>query len=592
MTLSDLPRLQAFKQELAENEIENVLDELMIFLESSSPYHLDEVIQHSGRYESLAKSQRLGTISFENASIEINQIRNGILAFITQLEKTIRKKRENTIFNPQPVLKNSPVSSETGHGSQSNVNSEAKMLNDEGLRCLDVSDWTGALDFFNRALEADPTYGAAYSNRGLVKVDLGDFEGAARDYDSAIAHFPTLARAWNNRSVLKLEVLNDLRGAFDDINQAISLDDKDATTFINRGNAFLQLEEFSKAIHDFTAAIDLSPGWHEPYLNRGITYQRMDEYNMSIPDFNKAILIQPDVPLPYHHRGLSFYQLKRYREAITDFTRSLEIDPVTPWGYSLRGLCYFFLGDYQTALEDHKRAIEVDPQEALNYTNCGSCRNLLGFFDEALQNYLTAIKLDPSSPTNFLGLATSHHNLGQYEAGIEAASKAIELNPDYYTALQLRGIMYYNEGNYHESIRDLEKVMNGPEADEDTCLFEALCYYKLNMLNEALVYTKKSLEKLPSYGVCWYWQGVFQHDLNLSADAKVSYQKAILYAPELWTPYNNLGIIFLDEEQFDQAISLFEKAVAADPNASLAQENLKIAQDRKKNSGGLWGLFK
>ena len=152
--------------------------------------------------------------------------------------------------------------------------------------------------------------------------------------------------------------------------------------------------------------------------------------------------------------------------------------------------------------------------------------------------------------------------------------------------------MYYNTESYHESIRDLEQVMHSPEADEDTFLFLALNYYKLNMLREALPYTQKSLEILPNYGVSWYWQGVIQHDLNMPADAKYSYQKAILYAPDLWTPPNNLGIILLEEEQYDQAIEMFEKAVAIEPAATLAAENLKIAKQRKKSSGGLWGLFK
>lgn len=592
MTISDLPKLQNFKEELAENNIELVLDELIVFLEISSPYHLDEAIQHSGRFENLNKSQRLGTITFENANIELNQIRNGILAFITQLEKTVRKKQNKPVFAPQPVMKNSPARSDSDENKETPGDNEAMRLNDEGIRFLDAQDLTSALDFLNQAIQVDPNYGIAYSNRGLVKADLGDFEGAAEDYDHAIMLTPDLARAWNNRSVLKLDILNDLRGAFEDINKAISLDDKDATSFINRGNAYLQLEEYEKAIHDFGIAIDLSPGWHEPYLNRGISYQALGEYETSLGDFNKAILSQPTAALPYHHRGLSYYYLKNYPEAITDFGKALDIAPTTPWGYSLRGLSYFFMGDYESSLVDHKRAIEVDPQEALNYTNCGSSRNLLGLYDEAKEDYLKAIELDPSSPTNYLGLATSYNGVGRYVKGIEAASKAIQIKPDYFTTLQLRGIMYYNSEQYHNSIRDLEKVMNSPEADQDTYLFLALNYYKLNMLKEGLPYANKSVELVPNYGVAWYWKGVLEHDLKLTEDAKYSYQKAILYSPDLWTPFNNLGIIFLEEEQFDQAIDMFEKAVAVEPNAPLAAENLQIAKDRKKNSGGLFGLFK
>ncbi len=53
-----------------------------------------------------------------------------------------------------------------------------------------------------------------------------------------------------------------------------------------------------------------------------------------------------------------------------------------------------------------------------------------------------------------------------------------------------------------------------------------------------------------------------------------------------------MGIILLEEENFDDAIHYFEQALVAEPDAQMAMDNLKIAKERKKSSGGIRGMFK
>lgn len=55
-----------------------------------------------------------------------------------------------------------------------------------------------ALKGYQHALEADPDYAEAYSNRGVVKAALGDLDGAIADYNRAVALKPDLGAAFYN----------------------------------------------------------------------------------------------------------------------------------------------------------------------------------------------------------------------------------------------------------------------------------------------------------------------------------------------------------------------------------------------------------
>lgn len=69
---------------LAKDKIEDAIQLLKQLLEKSP--QLDETIQQDGRLNAVRKQVRLGTISYENANLTRNQIREGVLNFIRKIE--------------------------------------------------------------------------------------------------------------------------------------------------------------------------------------------------------------------------------------------------------------------------------------------------------------------------------------------------------------------------------------------------------------------------------------------------------------------------------------------------------------------------
>ena len=63
----------------------------------------------------------------------------------------------------------------------------------------DTNDLSRALAHFTNAVQLEPGYAPAYSQRGVVSLTLGNNEAAKQDYDKAISLDPNFDRSYFNR---------------------------------------------------------------------------------------------------------------------------------------------------------------------------------------------------------------------------------------------------------------------------------------------------------------------------------------------------------------------------------------------------------
>ncbi len=96
----------------------------------------------------------------------------------------------------------------------------------------------------------------AYSNRGNSKVELEDYRGAIQDYNKAIKINPNYAEPYSNRGNSKGE-LEDYGGAIQDYNKAIKINPNYAKAYITRGNAKYILGDKESACSDWAKAAKL-----------------------------------------------------------------------------------------------------------------------------------------------------------------------------------------------------------------------------------------------------------------------------------------------------------------------------------------------
>ena len=90
------------------------------------------------------------------------------------------KRRNQSVVTALPVLTLGPalIAGFSTHRANKSFYS--------GVEKYDKGDYQGAISDFSMAIEIEPQFAAAYSNRGLSKTELKDYQGSISDYDKAL----------------------------------------------------------------------------------------------------------------------------------------------------------------------------------------------------------------------------------------------------------------------------------------------------------------------------------------------------------------------------------------------------------------------
>ena len=92
--------------------------------------------------------------------------------------------------------------------------------------------------------------------------------------------------------------------------------------------------------------------------------------------------------------------------------------------------------------------------------------------------------------------------------------------------------------------------------------------------SEALSRADRFLSNKPRDAQMRLLKGVTQRDAGKTADAISTFTRLTEEFPELPEPYNNLGVLYADQNQLDKARAAFEAALRTHPSYATAHENL------------------
>lgn len=204
---------------------------------------------------------------------EVNEKLRDATKEINRLKKALRNSRTNektqTVYNEEV---NSLVATDYYYKANSK---------------LELEDYQGAIDDYNKAIELSPNDAVVYFNRGLAKDFLHDYHGAIRDYNKAIELDPNFVNAYLAKANIK-NSLSDFHETIADLTKAIELDPSYSVLYTTRGYAKGSLKDDRGAKADFTKAIELNPKDAYAYLWRGISSIHLGDKESACLDFSKA----------------------------------------------------------------------------------------------------------------------------------------------------------------------------------------------------------------------------------------------------------------------------------------------------------------
>ena len=171
----------------------------------------------------------------------------------------------------------------------------------------------------------------------------------------------------------------------------------------------------------YSRALELNPSFYQAFINRGNVFIGLGQYQKALDDFNNALKFG-EIPFAYSGRGDAYYGLGNYDKAIADYQTSLSLLPENAHCYYFLSLSYFSIRKYQDAIDAADTCHEIDPA-------CGGQQKLLeteGRSYYALGNYDQALSYMDQA------IATGPYSLGYYYRGIiyQAAGRYSEAFQD------------------------------------------------------------------------------------------------------------------------------------------------------------------
>jgi tetratricopeptide (TPR) repeat protein len=154
-------------------------------------------------------------------------------------------------------------------------------------RKIGQKDTTDELD---QAIESDSSMLNPYLERAYLRMEGGYLKGALQDYDAALSIQDKDPEIWLNRGLVK-ERLSDLKGAYADYTKAISLKESFVKAWLNRGNVLMKQNQTKDAVDDYSAAITYSPDYAVAYYNRALAYNKLKQSRQACEDLKKAELL-------------------------------------------------------------------------------------------------------------------------------------------------------------------------------------------------------------------------------------------------------------------------------------------------------------
>jgi serine/threonine-protein kinase len=257
-----------------------------------------------------------------------------------------------------------------------------------------------AINYFQQAIAADPSYAMAYVGLAAVYADWGDWQGAGM---------------WKEEEAYQ-------RG-MEAVTKALALD-----SGLAEAHEILAL---FKCIHDFD--------W--------VGAER---------EFQLALELSPGNARIYNHYGWLCYALGRFEEAIPLVKRAQELDPLTHRTDLATTLIR--AGRYQEATESALQAVEFDPEVPRGRATLGWAYVMNGIADQGVAELEVATKLAPDN-TLYLGqLGQAYGMTGKEQQAKQVLRQLERLSQERYVSPYHFAYVYTGLGEQDRAMDYLERA--------------------------------------------------------------------------------------------------------------------------------------
>jgi tetratricopeptide (TPR) repeat protein len=294
------------------------------------------------------------------------------------------------------------------------------------------------------------------------------------------------------------------------------------------------------------AALRRAPDSFEANHNLGEFYIQQGKLSAAVPCLEKAQRLNPANYVNSYDLAMALFQTGNLPRA------RAQIQSVIKWKdtaelHSLLGDVEGKAGDWVAAAEEYQRAARMEESEG-RLLDLGASLIKINAYDAAAQIFDYGLKKYPRSAKLRIGLGGAYYSRGQYDGAVRLLCEAADLEP-----ADTRPYLFLGE-------------MYGVSAE---------------MADEITRRMARFVEYHPSNALAHYYYAVNLRQARRDAAPPLDVKqvedllkRAIVLNPKLAPAHFELGVLYTERRQYDEAISALRNAVRFNPEMDKAHYRL------------------
>lgn len=284
-------------------------------------------------------------------------------------------------------------------------------------------DYTNALKYYDLALKSEPDNYELLANKALTLHAMDNYVAAIEIYKELLDKQPNERLTQNLTAAsiaygYRLYEKQDYGQAILYFEDAIELNDKEASAYFGYAQANEKMGCMEAALENYQKAVLLAPG------NR--------EYNIALNDFrnmHKDIASQPAPTKEANEQAATYdsliklgdeaYKQQKYNDAIDFYTKAVVFIPQDKVTMLKIANTYKLLGNNAKAMSFYDKILTLDTNNVDAYFNKGLVLASQKNYDDSIKCFETVIKLSPDYPYAYYSLGMAYEQKEEPEKALE-----------------------------------------------------------------------------------------------------------------------------------------------------------------------------